>query len=243
MPYAVVTRAPEDLALYASLLAELGLEAIAMPVTRTEPPRDARALARALGHGFSAILCASARAARALADARGEVPLPEVWAIGPATARVLAAAGIGSIVPPHARDGASLARALIEARPDVRRVLVPRAEDGREDAIEILRGAGIAVEAIDSYRTVAVDPGDPALARGRDALAAGAAVVCVFAPSQVRALDRIAPLRGIDAWFVAIGETTAIALRAAGIAEVAVAESPTPEGMARAVAAVYSPAS
>ena len=158
-----------------------------------------------------------------------------------ATARTLDAAGIASIVPPHARDGAALARALVAARPGARRVLVPRAEDGRDEAIEILRAAGIEVDPIDAYRTVAVDAEDPTVARGRAVLATGAAVVCVFAPSQVTALDRISPLRAIAAPFVAIGETTATALRAAGVIDVAVAESPTPEGMARAVAAVYSP--
>jgi uroporphyrinogen-III synthase len=45
----------------------------------------------------------------------------------------------------------------------------------------------------------------------------------------------------VRARFCAIGETTAAALRAAGIAEVAVAQAPTPEGMANAVRSVYPP--
>jgi uroporphyrinogen-III synthase len=39
--------------------------------------------------------------------------------------------------------------------------------------------------------------------------------------------------------FVAIGETTAAALRAAGVREVAVADTPTPAGIACAVSSVY----
>ena len=55
----------------------------------------------------------------------------------------------------------------------------------------------------------------------------------------LEALARIVDLRGVKTRFCAIGETTAAAVRDAGIAEVAVAPSPTPEGMAQAVRAVY----
>ena len=72
-------------------------------------------------------------------------------------------------------------------------------------------------------------------------LAAGRAdVVCVFAPSQVTALRAIVgDLGGLTTRFAAIGDTTAAALREAGVAEVAVASAPTPEGLAMAVSAVY----
>ena len=243
MPYAVVTREANGAAPYVTALAALGLDVIAMPVTRSEPPADATALARALaGGGHVAILCASARAARALAVARGHEAIPDVWAVGPATARALADAGITAIVPADVRDGASLARALVATRSVAgSRVLVPRAEDGRDEAIAILAAAGAVVDAVVAYRTVAVDGRDPAIARGRELLESGDAAVCaVFAPSQVTALDRITPLRRLATRYVAIGETTAQALRDAGVA-VAVAETPTPEGMVRAVTAVYSP--
>jgi uroporphyrinogen-III synthase/uroporphyrinogen III methyltransferase/synthase len=63
-------------------------------------------------------------------------------------------------------------------------------------------------------------------------------VCIVFAPSQVAALGDVAAMQ---TRFVAIGPTTAAALREAGIAEVAVAATPTPAGIANAVAAVYPP--
>lgn len=245
MPFAVVTREADGTRPYDAVFATHGLDAIAMPVTRSEPPADAGALARAIAAGgYAAIVCASARAAHALAVARGHTALPEVWAIGPATERALAAAGIPAITPPEARDGATLARALVAARSLAgTRVLVPRAEAGRDDAIEILRAAGAEVDAITAYRTVAVASDDPAIARGRELLETGAAAICaVFAPSQVAALAQIVPLPAIATRFIAIGETTARALRDAGVAVAAVAQSPTPEGMAGALAAVYSPA-
>jgi uroporphyrinogen-III synthase len=243
MAYAVVTRDREGAAPYAAALAPLGLEVVAMPVTRTAPPADPGALARALGRGgHAAIVCASARGAAALVAAAAEVgagPLPEVWAVGPATARALEAAGIRAIVPGGVRDGASLARALAAAREVAgARVLVPRAEDGRDEAIAYLRVAGAEIDDVVAYRTVAAPADDPALAEGRALLASGGAALCVvLAPSQVAALAALGGLPALP--FAAIGETTAAALRAAGAATVAVADTPTPAGIASAVRSVY----
>ena len=242
MAYAVITRDADVAAPYVAALAPLGLDGVALPVTRTAPPRDPGELARALeGGGHAAIVVASARAAQAVAAARGGAALAEVWAVGPATARALAEAGIAARVPAAARDGATLAKALVAARAIAgQRVLVPRAEEGRDEAIAILRDAGAVVEAIVAYRTVPAEPGDPALAEGLGLLRRGAVAVCaVFAPSQVAALDALVGVRAITARFAAIGETTAAALRAAGATVVAVAAAPTPEGLAKAVSAVY----
>ena len=242
MAYAVITRELDAAAPYAAALAALGLEALALPVTRTVPAGDPGELARAVASGgHAAIVVASARAAAALAAARGAAALPEVWAVGPATARALAAAGIAAQLPRGVRDARSLAGALLAERALAgRRVLVPRAEGGRDEAIALLRDAGVEVDAIVAYRTVPAAADDPALARGLAALRGGAAGVCaVFAPSQVAALDALVEIRGIAAPFAAIGETTAEALRAAGAAVVAVADGPTPERLAKAVSAVY----
>jgi uroporphyrinogen-III synthase len=124
-----------------------------------------------------------------------------------------------------------------------KRILVPRAEDGRLEAIEMLREAGAHVVDVVAYRTLAVSADDAAVARGLELLTTGAATLCcVFAPSQVTALAAIAgPLPQLKTQFCAIGETTAAALRSAGVGEVAVASSPTPEGMAQAVRSVYPP--
>ncbi|HEU0029132.1 MAG TPA: uroporphyrinogen-III synthase [Kofleriaceae bacterium] len=243
MAYAILTRDPESAAPYAAALAARGLSCEAMPVTTTAAPHDRDALLRALElGGYSAIVVASARAAMALLAARGHAPLPEVWAVGPATARVLEAAHVPPLVPANARDGAALAHALLAARELTgKKVLVPRAEDGREELVDILRAGGAIVDAVAAYRTVATAPDDPSIARGREILAAGDAAICaVFAPSQVSALDALVGIRRLaGVWFVAIGETTAQALRDAGAEHIAVAAAPTPEALANAVAAVY----
>ena len=242
MAYVVVTRDAEATQPYARALVPLGIEAVAMPVTRTEPPNDPGALVRAIElGGHSAILVASPRAALALLGARGHASLFDVWAVGPATARVLEEAGVTPIVPAHAKDAATCAREMLARAPLAgKRVLVPRAEDGRDDAIEILRAGGADVEAIVAYRTVPVRSDAPTLERGRELLVSGkAACCCVFAPSQVGALDALLGIRKLATCWVAIGETTAEALRDAGAEVIAVADSPTPEGMAKGVAAVY----
>ncbi len=244
MTYAVVTRDLESAAPYALALAPLDLEVVTMPVTRTEDPEDRDALLRSLElGGYAAIVCASPRAALALLGARGHAPLPEVWAVGPATARVLEAARVPALVPANARDGATLARELLTTRElSGKRVLVPRAEDGRDEVIEILRAGGVEVDAVIAYRTVAVAADDPAIAQGHALLAAGQVALCVvFAPSQVAALDSLVGIRKLGTAFVAIGETTGEALREAGAEVIAVADSPTPEGIAKAAAAVYPP--
>jgi uroporphyrinogen III methyltransferase / synthase len=249
---AVLTRDRVDAQSYARVLAPLGLDVLAMPVTKAASAADPDALQRALDDGnYDAIVVASPRAAYELAKAANQRPgrqLPMVWAVGPSTKRALEIEQLASVHPPNVRDGVELARALVAAQPLAgRRVLVPRAEEGRTDSFEILRSAGAEVVDVVAYRTRAVAPDDPALHSGADALASGSAVVCaVFAPSQVAALGAVMAARGLalgalPVLFCAIGETTAGALRTAGVAAVAVADSPTPEGMARAVGSVYPP--
>jgi len=242
MAYAVITREAAAAAPYVAALARLGLEAFALPVTCTAPARDPGELARALAHGgYAAVVVASARAAYALQAARGQAALPEVWAVGPATARALAAAGIPAQVPSVARDAVTLANTLVAERKLAgHRVLVPRAEEGRDEAISILRDAGVLVDAITAYRTVPASADAPDLAHGLTLLRRGEVAVCaLFAPSQVAALDALVGIRRITAQFAAIGETTAAALREAGAAVITVADTPTPEGLAKAVLAVY----
>ncbi len=244
MAFAVVTRDLASAAAYAAALAPLGLETIAMPVTKTAAAADPEALRRALEADYAAIIVASPRAAHELGRAAAGRELPDVWAVGPATLRALEIAKIAAQHPDGAHDGGELARRLVAARSLAgRRVLVPRAEEGRTDAADILRAAGAEVVDVVAYRTVAVDAGEPQLVRGRELLETGRAAVCaLFAPSQVTALAAlVGPLAAIATHYAAIGDTTAAALRVAGVSQVAIAATPTPEGIARAVAAVYPP--
>ncbi|MCB9575176.1 MAG: uroporphyrinogen-III synthase [Kofleriaceae bacterium] len=70
-------------------------------------------------------------------------------------------------------------------------------------------------------------------------------MVCVYAPSQAAALQALLDAHGAGlaalaaARVVAIGDTTAAALRGRGVRVDAVAATPDASGMARAIAAVY----
>jgi uroporphyrinogen-III synthase len=255
MTVAVLTRDQSDVSTYASALAPLGLTVVAMPVTKTVGPADPGALSRALDTGdYAAIMVTSARAADELARAvsslasiRTTMPdLPNVWAVGAATRVALEHARLPAHQPDGVRDGAELARALAAATKLAgKRVLVPRAEDGRTEPLELLRAAGADVVDVIAYRTVARAVDDPLLAEGADLLVRGGAAICgLFAPSQVHALAaaiaaRDHELASVVTQFCAIGETTAAALRTVGVREVAVASAPTPDGMAQAVRSVY----
>jgi uroporphyrinogen-III synthase len=252
MATAVLTRDPVDVSSYARVLAPLGLDVVAMPVTRTVSAPDPDALVRALGDGvYTAIVVASPRAAAELAKAHGRAPMetvPTIWAVGQATKRALDIARLTAQVPDDVKDGGELAVKLAASR-DLRgeRVLVPRAEDGRTEILDVLREAGAIVVDVVAYRTMPAAPGDASVQAGLDLLVGGRAAICgVFAPSQVSSLAAMVGLRGsslaaLTTTFCAIGETTAAALREVGVRQIAVAAAPTPEGMAQAVGSVYPP--
>ncbi|MCX5744564.1 MAG: uroporphyrinogen-III synthase, partial [Proteobacteria bacterium] len=186
------------------------------------------------------IVVASARAAEAIVETIVEAggSRSPIWAVGPATARVFAAAGLAVRTPADARDALTLAHAVLATHP--RRVLAPRAEAGREEGLVALRAAGVIVDELIAYRTLPRGADDPLVAHGRAVLLAGEAALCgVFAPSQVAALAAIVgPLAALTTRFVAIGHTTAQALREVGV-DAIVAATPTPAAMATAIAAVY----
>jgi len=243
--WAVLTRDIDGARSYAEALARLGLDAVALPVTRAVDADDADrlALAAAVAERWDGVLVASARAAaplvRALDGRRLEA---RIAAVGPATAAELARHGIAAEVA--AGDGVAAAEALLAA--GCRRVLVPRAAGGRDEAVDRLRAAGVVAETVTAYRTVPTPADDPSLVDGLARITGGsAAVIALFAPSQVGALVDLLAVRGVSpevlasSVIAAIGATTASALAARGIRVDAVAAQPEPAAMAQAVAAVY----
>ena len=98
--------------------------------------------------------------ARALAGAR-------VAAIGPGTARALAAHGIVADVVPERFLAESLAQALAEV--DVKRALIARARDARDALPHALRERGAEVDVVALYETVAESLSAETLSRARGA--------------------------------------------------------------------------
>ena len=131
-----------------------------MPVTRTAPPRRSRrARARARRRRTTPRSSSRARAPRTSSRARGETsraaPLcPRSGRSGRRPSARSRSRRSPRSIPPDVRDGAELARALVASRDLAgKRVLVPRAEDGRDEALEILRAAGAEVVDVIAYRT------------------------------------------------------------------------------------------
>lgn len=148
----------------------------------------------------------------------GELSRLRLAAVGPATAERLAG-GVRApdLVPPEA-SGAALAEALA-AQVRGRRVLVPRAEEGRPELVDGLRAAGAEVVAPVVYRTVPAPP--ESLRPLADALDRGEVDAVVFmSPSAVKsvvaALGARAGLLGRTVVAV-VGPTTAEAAAAAGL--------------------------
>jgi uroporphyrinogen-III synthase len=203
-----ITRDAARAAPLATRLAAHGIDVVAVPCTRIEPEPG---FAVPAGADYDGVAVASVNAADAVAGYAGPV-----FAVGAATARAFPGAVIAG------PDALGLADAILARR--LGKILWPRAADGRTDGIEKLRAAGVHVDDPIAYRTVAI-PFDTAAV-------VNAAVICVYAPSQVAALGA-----ALHEPVIAIGETTAAALRARGLAPT-VADSPDDDAMARAVLAV-----
>jgi uroporphyrinogen-III synthase/uroporphyrinogen III methyltransferase/synthase len=230
----------------AARLRALGAEVLEAPAIATAPPASWDALDAALRdlERFDWIAFASATAVDATLgrlEALGRPPPPpavRLAAVGRATAGHLARRlRPPDLVPAEAR-GDALAAAL-GPRVRGRRVLVPRAAEGRAELVEGLEAAGAEVVAAPCYRTVPVPP--EALAPLGEALLHGELDAVAFAsPSAVRAvvaaLGPAAAALGRCA-IAAIGPTTAAALREVGLEAAIVPAVSTAEHLADAVAA------
>jgi uroporphyrinogen III methyltransferase/synthase len=160
----------------------------------------------AAGAGSSGPSGNRARDARALAGAT-------VAAIGPGTARALAAHGIAADVIPERFVAESLVEALAGVEVEGKRVLVARAAEARDVLPEALRERGAEVDVVALYETVRETPDEEAIEAAQSA-----DYVTFTSSSTVRNLtdalgDRFPP----NARIVSIGPVTTEAVQAAGL--------------------------
>lgn len=234
----------------AARLRALGAEVLEAPAIATAPPESWEALDAALGalERFDWIAFASATAVDATLgrlEALGHpAPPPSVRlaAVGRATAeRLSRRLRAPDLVPPEAR-GDALAAAL-GPRVAGRRVLVPRAAEGRPELVEGLEAAGAEVVAAPCYRTVPAPP--EALAPLAEALRRGELDAVAFAsPSAVHAVLAALGPGGAAlsrCALAAIGPTTAAALREAGLEAAIVPAVSTAADLADAIATRLGP--
>lgn len=223
-----VTRARAQASALAARLRTLGAVAVEAPAIRIEPidaavpsPADFDLVAFTSPNAVDRFF-ALVRDARVLAG-------PTVAAIGPGTARALAAHGIvADVVPPR-----SIAESLVEALADVpvTRALIPRAEEARDVLPGALEARGAQVTVLPLYRTIADTLDDHA----RDA-ALGATYATFTSASSVRFFHAAAgTLDGPR--LVSIGPATSAALRELGHEPHVEASVHTPDGLVDALVA------
>jgi uroporphyrinogen III methyltransferase/synthase len=240
----VVTRAQAQASALSARLRDLGARPIEVPTIRIDLPADGGAgLERAateLAQGrYDWVVFSSANAVLALLER-----LPDARAFGQAG---LAAMGPGTadalkdwrLVPDLVPERA-IAEGLLEAFPDPpgpgSRVLLPRAEEGRDVLPHGLTAAGWEVDAVVAYRTVRV----PMTEVDRVTVAAADAV-CFASASAVKGfLDAAGSLDVVPPVVVCIGPSTAAAAAAAGLAVTAVAEQHTIPGLIDALVTALS---
>jgi uroporphyrinogen-III synthase len=231
-------------------LRELGAKVLDVPAIAVAPPGSWEPLDQALSDlvQFDWIAFASATAVDATLSrivALGLPPPPvgtRLAAVGKVTADRLQERLRAPDLVPESATGASLASAMAPHMRG-RRVLVPRAAEGRPELVDGLVEAGADVTAVACYQTVpasalAVAPlGEAILDGAVDAVsfASPSAVRSIVAGLGARAalLDRCA--------LAAIGPTTAAALQEAGLRVTVVPASSTAADLADAIARYLGP--
>jgi uroporphyrinogen-III synthase/uroporphyrinogen III methyltransferase/synthase len=231
-------------------LRRMGARVLDVPAIAVAPPESWDLLDEALARldQFDWIAFASATSVDATlsrVEALGLRPPPvgtRLATVGKATADRLQQRLRAPDLVPVTHSGAALAAAMA---PFVRgrRVLVPRAAEGRPELVEGLAEAGADVTAVACYRTVPAPP--EAVAPLGEAILDGAVDAVAFAsPSAVRSivtglgaraalLDRCA--------LAAIGPTTAAALQEAGLRVTVLPAVATGPDLAEAIARHLGP--
>ena len=238
----VVTRARAQASGLAATLAALGADVIELPAIRVVPRIDSAEVSDALGaiHSYALVCLTSPNGVRLLFDALEAAGLDAralanatVAAIGPGTARALAARGIRADVVPER----SVAEALVESLEAVdvtdRPVLVARAADARDVLPDALRERRAKVDVVALYETVAEEP-DPEAVEA----ASSADYVTFTSSSTVR--NFVAAIGGgfpERARVVSIGPVTSEAAREAGLTVDVEAESHDLDGLVEALLA------
>lgn len=163
----LITRPRDQAAEFVQRLEALGAQPIEAPMISIAPPDDWRPLDEACRESatFDWIVFSSAHAVEAFVGRLLASPLDlrvlkgvRLCAVGPATADRLTRVGVKVDVMPHESRAEAVVEAIAEAGPvDGTRVLLPRADIGREVIGDELRRRGASVVEVVAYRTVAVD--------------------------------------------------------------------------------------
>ena len=241
----LLTRSEEDAAEWAQALEDLGVAAVTLPCIDAEPLGDA-----ALGHALRGaaneadwLVFTSRRGVEAFIRLAGPDAGRDarIAAVGPATAEA-AVRSLGRVDLVGERGTAeSLAEAMIRELVPGRgtstaagddtppTIVLALAENARDVLERELRAAGAACRRFDVYRTIPSAPRAPKLALS----GLGVRAVWLASPSAVEGFVNQVDIDA-DVPLVAIGPSTADAIRARGLAPAAEARTPSFEGLLEA---------
>jgi uroporphyrinogen III methyltransferase/synthase len=253
----LVTRPREQAAELVDMLTALGAESIEAPMIRMAPPEDPDPLLRAASNpdAFEWIIFTSANAVdafmTALLDGERDVRAlkgPRICTSGTATADKLATYAIkADLIPREFRADAVVASLLALGSMAGVRVLLPRADIGREVIAEQLREAGADVTEVIAYRTILEDAqreGDPdiygMLLDGRIDVATFTSPSAIRNFAKIYGADQVADLLK-NTVVATIGPVTADAARQLGIPVTIQPKTYTVRALVDAIAAHYAP--
>jgi uroporphyrinogen III methyltransferase / synthase len=254
----LVTRPREQAPELVDLLTALGAESIEVPMIRMAPPDDPDPLLRAAAdpEQFDWIVFTSASAVNAfmtaLLDGERDVRAlkgPKICTSGTATAEKLASYGIKvDLIPREFRADAVVAALLDLGSMEGVRVLLPRADIGREVIGEQLRDAGAIVTEVIAYRTILEDAqreGDPdiygMLLEGRIDVATFTSPSAIRNFAKIHGAEQVADLLK-NTVVATIGPVTADAARQLGIPVAIQPKTYTVPALVAAIAEYYAPA-
>lgn len=212
---------------FSELLARLGATVLEAPTHELAPPEDGHPLDEAIeelanyeiavftsaagAQRFVARLLERGKDLRALAGTR-------IAAVGTGTAQTLRSLGLRADVVPTEHRGEALAEALKRELAPGARVLIARAQEGREVLPQELTRAGMTVDVVPVYRSIAV-PGARLLLL-KTKLAAGEVDAVAFA-SAAAARALVSALGGVEllahASVACLGPVTAEGCEALGL--------------------------
>jgi uroporphyrinogen III methyltransferase/synthase len=233
----LVTRASGQGGRLAEALETQGAEAVLAPLQRFAHDATA-AVDAAPGKAWIAFASSNAVAAVfARLDVLGRdvraLGTGRIAAVGPGTAEALSRRGVRPDLVATTADAPGLAAALIAAGGGS--VLLPQAEEARPELAVALHSAGWQVSACTTYRAEVLPIDDATLGR-LDAITVASAAT---ARRLIEALGTasLATRRAAGCRIIAIGPRTAEACTDLGFPADAVAATPSPAGVAQAVAA------
>jgi len=245
----LVPRTRQQAGALSEQLRALGASPVEMPTIAIEPPRNPapmeRAVAGLVQGRYAWIAFTSTNSVRAVRERLEEIGLDarvfsgvKIAAVGDATSDALLAFGLRpDLVPSKEMSSEALASEWPwhDSQLDpLDRVLLPRADIATASLVNGLKAKGWVVEEITAYRTVRAAPPP---AEVREAVRAGAFDAVVFTSSStVRNLVALAGRPATTTLVAAIGPQTAATAEELGLRVDVIADTPSVEGVATALA-------